>query len=187
MPRRQASPIPSRNWTIETAVTTKTFVRLLDLLAAAFGEDYTFGLNSSYEGGIEMLSWPGKTEVRDRQAEKSMRMRIDGPNGIGTGYWPPVYAATPQRWREDPEHVIYERGLESQMMQALSEYHRRAPTLHGRRRRQRRPSSKLCVQGVASSRAQNGAPEWTKAELDKFWTAMTCAGFTMSGARPGEP
>lgn len=80
------------------SITTKTIVDLVHALGKRFGKGYEFNLEPISEGGIQMISWPGKEYAH---AYKTMRFHVDG------GRWPWITEHSLNEWQNNTPVVIW--------------------------------------------------------------------------------
>lgn len=85
-------------FTFPYSITTKTIVDFVYALRARFGKGYEFRIEPITEGGIQMMSWPGKEHAR---AYKTMRFHIQ------RGKWPFIEDNTFGQWENSPPILLW--------------------------------------------------------------------------------
>ena len=127
-------------------------------LEEAFGAGHVFAPEPITEGGIRWYQWPGRREG----AYKTFRIRFTA--STCGGVWPYVLSGTPQEvvaaWlaRDDDEIASP------------------SPT-------RRRPTPRKHWAPVML-KAFYGAPQWTRGELEHFYTCLERRGMVRGGAVP---
>jgi hypothetical protein len=143
-------------------ITTGTISSLCKTLRNDFGHGYTFGLDTSIDGGISLLEWPKKqASHKQGQPQKTVIITINNQKEP----WPKVdnSISTLERWEKTKPSTIWSVRHSGTFLETTN--------------REMVQQGEKAIRGTIRYEALNGAPQWDRDDIERVLEALRKNGF----------